>query len=238
MVKMLPVAENSESLIYNAINTVSNLFYETVLVMDICTQNIWYLSIASGLSKRLAALNLQDKSFTYLVETISGVTSVELQPYLSAIVKHYKRTEDTIKGNIVYMIDMPMMLNEGISCATYRFSPLCEDEQGNPTSFVVAISFAAGHFNKKIIAMNRHKGKREVYDLTTSEWNDWLIPELTPIEINVLALSAQGFSVKDISQALHKASDTIKSARKRIFRKFQVENITQAVLYALNNKVI
>lgn len=235
---MLPIAEDPMSLIHNTINAVSNLFYETVLVMDIHTLNLWYLSIASGLSRRLSSFNLQDKSFSYLVETISGVTPVELQPYLQAIVEHYKRTDAKTRSGLVYMTDMPMLLNEGISWATYRFSPLSEDEHGTPKSFVVAISFATGNLEKKVMVMNQRDGRRDLYDLATSQWDDWKIPELTPIEINVLALSAQGLSVNDISRALRKAVDTIKSARKRIFRKFQVENITQAILYALNNKVI
>lgn len=238
MEKMPQMAEYPMSLIYNTINSVSNLFYETVLVIDMCTLNLWFLSLASGLSKRLSSFNLQDRSFPYLVETISGITSVELKVYLEAIVEHYKRTETTSKSGLVYMTDMPMLLNEGKSWATYRFSPLSEDIKGNPVHFIVAVSFATGYLEKKLMAMNQHDGKREIYNPMTSQWNEWKIPKLTAIEINVLALSAQGFSVNEIAQALHKAVDTIKSARKRIFRKFQVENITQAVLYALNNKVI
>lgn len=238
MEKMPKMAEYPMLLIHNTINSVSNLFYESVLVMDICTLNLWFLSLASGLSKRLASFNLHDRSFPYLVETISGITSVELQVYLDAIMEHYKGTETTAKSGMVYMTDMPMLLNEGKSWATYRFSPLSEDIKGNHVLFIVAISFATGHLDKKLMAMNQQDGKREIYDPMTSQWNEWKIPELTAVEINVLALSAQGLSVNEIAQALHKAVDTIKSARKRIFRKIQVENITQAVLYALNNKVI
>lgn len=39
------------SVVCNTINAVSNLFYESVLVIDMRTMNLWYLSLASGLSK-------------------------------------------------------------------------------------------------------------------------------------------------------------------------------------------
>jgi len=225
-------------LVKSTIRSISNLFYESVLVFDIGTQKIWYLSLSSGLSKKLASYNLQDKSFPYLVETISGVAAFELQVYLNTIIKHYKQTESTIRRNMVYMTDMPILLYEGKSWATYRFSPLFEDKQGNFNLCVVAISFSTGHLCKRVMAMNQDNGKREIYDPTISQWKDWNIPELTQIEINVLALSAQGLSLNEISLVLHKALDTIKSARKRIFRKFKVDNIMQAIICALNNKVI
>lgn len=226
------------SVVCNTINAVSNLFYESVLVIDMRTMNLWYLSLASGLSKRLASFNLQNRSFPYLVETLSGVTYVELKVYLEAIMAHYIQTTEEARKGLVYMTDMPMLLNEGTAWTTYRFSPLFEDEQGNMRLCVVAISFATGHLYKRVMAISQYNGNREIYDPKTSQWNEWKTPELTPIEINVLALSAQGLSVIEISKALDKAVDTIKSARKRIFRKFKVENIVQAIICALNNKII
>ncbi len=69
-------------------------------------------------------------------------------------------------------------------------------------------------------------------------WNNLEYTPLTPVEMSVLALSAEGKSVPQIAHIIHKAQDTVKSIRKRIFTKLQVSNITEAIISGLNHKII
>ena len=62
--------------------------------------------------------------------------------------------------------------------------------------------------------------------------------ELSEEEKEVLRLVAQGVTMDKISDSMYKSIDTVKGYRKHIFEKFGTNSITQAVAYAINNKLI
>ncbi|KJS17944.1 MAG: chemotaxis protein CheY [Peptococcaceae bacterium BRH_c4b] len=61
---------------------------------------------------------------------------------------------------------------------------------------------------------------------------------LTPREVEVLKLLARGETNKTIARALYISEKTVKNHLYRIFQKIEVEDRTQAALYALRNKLV
>ncbi|MEG6585021.1 response regulator transcription factor [Dendrosporobacter sp. 1207_IL3150] len=61
---------------------------------------------------------------------------------------------------------------------------------------------------------------------------------LTYREIEVLELICQGMSNQEIAQKLYLSEKTVKNHLTNIFRKINVTDRTQAVLYALKNKIV
>ena len=53
-------------------------------------------------------------------------------------------------------------------------------------------------------------------------------------EKEVLVLSAQGYTMKEIAEKVCKSIDTVKFYRKQVFEKLEVENITEALSFAIN----
>jgi len=64
------------------------------------------------------------------------------------------------------------------------------------------------------------------------------IDELTGRELDVLQLIAKGLANKDIAHALFISEKTVKNHITNIFRKLNVEDRTQAALYAIKNKMV
>ena len=62
--------------------------------------------------------------------------------------------------------------------------------------------------------------------------------QLTPREIEVLQLVARGSSNRSIAKNLFISEKTVKNHLYRIFQKLNVEDRTQAALYALKNKIV
>lgn len=62
--------------------------------------------------------------------------------------------------------------------------------------------------------------------------------QLTPREIEVLQLVARGSSNRAIAKNLFISEKTVKNHLYRIFQKLNVEDRTQAALYALKNKIV
>lgn len=64
------------------------------------------------------------------------------------------------------------------------------------------------------------------------------LDELTSREEEVLDMLTQGYNYKDVAQLLFISETTVKTHVNNIFQKLQVNDRTQAVLYALNNGFI
>lgn len=78
----------------------------------------------------------------------------------------------------------------------------------------------------EISRLSRHRRMRE----------DW--ENLTEREMDVLKLMAKGFSNKEIAQDLTISEKTVKNHITNIFRKLQVEDRTQAVLFAIKHHLV
>ena len=84
------------------------------------------------------------------------------------------------------------------------------------------------------------RGKREYweYDLQSHKWEIHDTPVLHETEKEILTLSIQGLTINAIAERAHLAIDTIKSGRRRLFEKLGVNNISEAISYATNYKLL
>lgn len=84
------------------------------------------------------------------------------------------------------------------------------------------------------------RGKAEYweYDLSTKRWDEHAAPVLNDTEKTILTLSIQGLTINAIAERAHLAVDSVKSARRRLFDKLEVNNISEAISYATNYKLL
>ena len=64
------------------------------------------------------------------------------------------------------------------------------------------------------------------------------VAQLTEREVEILRLLAEGLSNKSISERLSLSENTIKYHLKNILQKLNVQNRTEAVMYAVRNNLI
>jgi len=67
---------------------------------------------------------------------------------------------------------------------------------------------------------------------------DGNLSNLTPMEVRVLKLAAQGSSNQEIAETLNVQPVTVKTHMYKIFKKLKVTNRTQAILLAIQMKII
>ncbi len=84
------------------------------------------------------------------------------------------------------------------------------------------------------------RGKSEYweYDLDFHRWEKRTTPMLNETEKEILTLSMQGLTITTIAERIHRAVDSVKSARRRLFEKLEVNNISEAISYATNYKLL
>lgn len=84
------------------------------------------------------------------------------------------------------------------------------------------------------------QGSDEVwrFDVASKRWHKEQKIKLTERETEILRLYAQGLKITDIALKLCVTADTVKFHRRRLFEKIGVQNITEALSYATNNKLL
>jgi DNA-binding CsgD family transcriptional regulator len=120
----------------------------------------------------------------------------------------------------------------------HKLSPMLLSEDGKIWLAVCSVSLSAhsdeGHIDR------RKKGSPEFWEycMKRHKWEKMQDLLLTEREHAVLALSARGYTVKDIAEHLCLTEVTVKFHRNKLFMKLGVSNITEALCMAMNYKLI
>ena len=78
----------------------------------------------------------------------------------------------------------------------------------------------------------------DITERARTMWRESRSERLTSREMDVLSCIAKGFSNQDIAQALFVSEQTVKNHLTNIFRKLNVNDRTQALIYVLKHKIM
>ena len=76
------------------------------------------------------------------------------------------------------------------------------------------------------------------YNLDKGLWEDSEKISLSKREKEILQLSTRAFNINEIANEIFVSPDTVKFHRRKLFEKLEVTNISEAIVYATNNKLI
>ncbi len=77
-----------------------------------------------------------------------------------------------------------------------------------------------------------------IYDFDRHIWNLLAPVQLGADEKSVIQLAAKGYTIEQIAEKMCKSVDSVKQYRRRLFAKLGVDNIAEAVVFAINNKLL
>jgi len=107
-------------------------------------------------------------------------------------------------------------------------------DEGAPMAELLAAAAARGArpgYVRKLLAAIEAEAKSE-RTISSATGPSLLVEPLSPRELEVLGLIAQGLSNQEIGQRLYLALDTVKGHNRRIFEKLQVQRRTEAIARA------
>lgn len=101
-----------------------------------------------------------------------------------------------------------------------------------------------------VVSISNHKHAGNVFiskqgtdtiwqlDIKSNTWQKFVKPKLTKREVEILHLHAQGLTINQIAEKIFVSPDTVKYYRRRIFDRLNVNNVAEALAYAVNSKII
>ncbi|CAM3963836.1 MULTISPECIES: response regulator transcription factor [Flavobacterium] len=119
-----------------------------------------------------------------------------------------------------------------------KLTPLFLTNDGKIWKAICIVSLSNEHDSGNIRIFKKGDNKIFRYDLEGDFWKSEGKIELSEREKEVLSFSIRGFTINEIAEAIFVSPDTVKFHRKKLFDKLGVNNISEAVAYATNNKLI
>lgn len=86
----------------------------------------------------------------------------------------------------------------------------------------------------------RKEGSRTVheYNRETHEWEERKLPKINPMERLMLTRLMQGYTMEEISQNESVSLNTLKASKRLLFQKLNAKNISQAITFCMNYKLL
>ncbi|WP_184165206.1 response regulator transcription factor [Chryseobacterium shigense] len=120
----------------------------------------------------------------------------------------------------------------------HKLTPLFLTEDGKIWKAICIVSLSQNNSSGNIQIFKDGSDTIWKFNLSENEWIKKTKIKLTDREIEILLLYAQGLTINDIAEKIYLTADTIKFHRRKLFDKIGVQNITEALSYATNNKLI
>lgn len=133
--------------------------------------------------------------------------------------------------NLINEKGKPMLIS-------HKLTPVFLTDDGKLWKSLCVVSLSDNQQSGNVIISKQSSNRIWKLDLNRKEWISEEKQKLSAKEIEILRLYKQGYSINQIAEKIFVSADTVKYHRRKIFENFGVSNITEALFYAMNNKLI
>ncbi|WP_442265279.1 response regulator transcription factor [Tenacibaculum sp. ZS6-P6] len=151
----------------------------------------------------------------------------------------YEKLPVEERKNYTISYDFHLKNNEGkIILINQKLTPLFLTNDGKIWKALCIISLSAEQNSGNIKVYKKGDNKIFKYDLEGDFWKTTEKIKLTSRESEILRYSIRGYTINEIAEAIFVSPDTVKFHRRKLFDKLEVVNISEAIAYATNNRLI
>ena len=231
-------AYNSVNLIANDVDAFARVTYQTVYVIDYYKQNFLYVSDNPLFLCGLTAEEVKELGYDFY---INHVVPEDLELLFEVNVAGFLFYKDVpIEERKEYTLSYDFCIKDKVSgkksLINHQITPMRLTENGQLWLALCAVRLSSNTKSGNIVIRRKNSSKQWYFE--NQKWKEVLRPRLKSTEIEVLKLSAMGYTVNEIAEEMHRSQDTVKLYRKEIFEKLNVDNIASAISYAKNHRLI
>ncbi len=151
----------------------------------------------------------------------------------------YEKIPVEERKNYTISYDFHLKNNEGkVILINQKLTPLFLTNEGKIWKALCIISLSAEQISGNIKVYKKGDNKIFKYDLEGDFWKTTEKIVLTSRESEILRYSIRGYTINEIAEAIFVSPDTVKFHRRKLFDKLEVVNISEAIAYATNNRLI
>lgn len=241
---VIPFIDDKEydviTVLYSALDAFARTSYKSLYVVDYYKQDFLYVADNPLFLGELSADEVKEKNFEYYINHIYDMDLslfLEVHNALFSFLADIP-VENRTKYTLNHSFRIKIKQNKIIP-VNHKITPLRLTSEGHVWLALCTVSISSGENMNSVEITHQDSRDKWLYNAHTQKWKkDINVIELSEEEKEVLRLVAQGVTMDKISDNMYKSIDTVKGYRKHIFEKIGTNSITQAVAYAINNKLI
>jgi Response regulator containing a CheY-like receiver domain and an HTH DNA-binding domain len=229
---------NQVMLIINAVKSFARSTYRSVYIIDYCKKEIPYVSedIAYFLGRDVEQIK------NNIVQIFKEVVPEDELTILSEIrekgIDFYKGIQAEQKKEWSIICDFHVKGNNGIWLINHSLTPILLTPEGKVWLVLCTVSISTKNKKGNAVIRNYNATGCFEYSFFEHSWHKTERPILSKEEKQVLLLSAQGYTTKNISKQMHKSVDTIKTYKRKLFNKLDVHSTAEALVNAINYRLL
>lgn len=151
----------------------------------------------------------------------------------------YERIPLDERKNYTISYDYHLKNQEGKTILiNQKLTPMFLTNEGKIWKALCIISLSAEQQAGNITIYKKGDNKLFRYDLDGNFWRTSERIKLTNREKEILLFSTRGYTINEIAESIFVSPDTVKFHRRKLFDKLDVTNISEAIAYATNNRLI
>lgn len=216
----------------------ANVTYQSVYIIDYFRRNFLYVSPNPLFLCGMTAEDVRKLGYQFYLDHVPADEVGMLLEINQAGFSFINRIPEHEKKDYTISYDFHIVNGFEKLLVNHKLTGLAYQPDGSVWLGLAVVSLSTynqpGH-----IRMNC-QGKSEYweYSLDFHKWEEHSVLVLNETEKTILTLSIQGLTINRIAEHAHLAVDSVKSARRRLFEKLEVNNISEAISYATNYKLL
>lgn len=225
-------------ILIKAIDSISRTSYQSFYIIDYYRRDFLYVSDNTLFLCGLSPEEVKKQGYMFYLNHVPEDEQSMLSEINQAGFIFFSKLpiEERLDYTIYYNFNL--LNNKKKKLINHKLTPIILDKEGK--IWLAACVVSLSHIEGQGHIIIRKKGKVNYweYNLKSHIWKEKEGISLTEKEKDILLLSAQGYTMKEIADILCVALDTVKFYKRKLFDKMGVKNITEALSFATNFKLI
>ncbi len=222
-----------------AIKAFSRATYTSIYVIDYLKQGFEYVSENPLFLCGNTAEEVLEMGYKFYFKHVPQADLELLLKINSAGFDFYEKVSIEERTNYTITYDFHLKNKEGkLILINQKLTPVFLTETGKIWKAICIISLSSERKAGNIKIYKNGENKLYKYNLNLAFWEDSEKTCLSKREKEILQLSSRGFTINEIAEEIFVSPDTVKFHRRKLFEKLDVTNISEAITYATNNKLI
>ena len=223
-------------ILVNAVKAFARSTYQCVYIIDFFKRSFIYVSDNLAWLCGQPLSKIGGSGYEFYVQHVPPVELPMLNEIYNSGFSMFNRLPYAERMEYTIMCDFHLANGKEKRLIHHKLTPLMLNEEGRLRFALCTMSASASDSPGNVI-MGKENGS--TYFEYCHKRRAWIEKErmvLSKMEKDVLRLSAQGHTMKQIADRLCKSIDTVKACKKTLFAKLGVKNISGALSYAMNYK--
>ncbi|MCU7692900.1 helix-turn-helix transcriptional regulator [Haoranjiania flava] len=214
---------------------ISRASHQCVYIFDYYKQNFLYLPDNSMFLCGKKAPKVKEQGFNFFIDHVPE-NEVKMLVKINKVGFEFFNSlgvEDKFLHTISYNFHLRQSKGEYI-LVNHKLTPIKVDEFNNIWLAMGLVTMASDTSIGNVEIMKTGTNQIYQYDFDNEKWELKNGLQLSSREREILFLTAQGLTNKQISENIHLSETTIKFHKSKLFKKMGVNNIAEAFVYITN----